>query len=83
MALVLHADGSRDELLPIGGPKLSLDQLQAAVGGNIEAVFIETGPVFVNEDGLRLRLPLNPLASELLRRPIVGAVVICDFSEID
>jgi hypothetical protein len=83
VALVIHPDGSTTELLPESGTKLSLEELQAAVGGLIEHVAFETGPVFVNEEGLRLRLPLNPRASELLRRPIVGAAVFCDASEID
>lgn len=49
---------------------------QAAVGGYVEPVRLTNGDVLlVNEEGLLQGLPLNPGASLLARREIVGPAV--------
>lgn len=53
----------------------TLKDLQAAVGGVIEEVSLDGGQLIVNEEGLLLNLPVNVIASELVRRHIVGDVV--------
>ena len=68
-------------------PEMPLKWLQQAVGGHIEIVrgvgLPEGGLLVVNDEGLLLRLPFNPVASFLYsagNAPIVGdAVVCCDF----
>lgn len=67
MALVLRADGSREEL---EGP-LTLAQLQALVEGDIEILRLgreARGEVLiVNENGRNIDLPLNEAATLLFR----------------
>jgi Domain of unknown function (DUF3846) len=51
-----------------------LKEMQGLVGGYVEAVHVDLGVLMVNEDGTvpgRI-LPLNPGASVLAGRPIVG-----------
>jgi hypothetical protein len=90
MATLLTATGERREILPAAGEGCSftLAELQALVGGYIEALRAPGGHwLFINEDGKRLDLPVNRLASILLRhrlRPddyIVGDAVLCSPEE--
>jgi len=53
----------------------SLDSFQAVVGGYIEGVFGSVAVMYVNEEGLLLRLPPNPLATLFAQR-ILGRDVI-------
>ncbi len=62
----------------------TLQELQQWVQGYIELVHLSDGSeMFVNEDGKRLRLPINELASTMARDvlsphdQIVGRVVVC------
>jgi hypothetical protein len=58
-------------------PVVLVDTFQTLVQGYVEDVRLGNGlSLWVNEDGLRLRLPLNPAASELARRQIVGDAVV-------
>lgn len=85
-AAVFKASGAV-EVKAFPSPEMSLEWLQKAVGGFIEIVrgvgLPEGGYLVVNEEGLFLDLPLNPVASFLYsagNAPIVGdAVVCCDF----
>ena len=72
MPFILHPDGRRTLLTLSPGAQGGDDlaTLQAAVGGFIEAV------LFVNEDGHRLGLPLNPYASTIAGQAILGDVVL-------
>ena len=102
MALVMPAAGEPYlmKVIPTddgggGHPELSrLKQLQAVVGGYIEAVYLraEDGErivMFVNEDGKRLDLPVNLRATQLAHAQhaigpddwIVGDVVLCSWAE--
>jgi hypothetical protein len=54
-----------------------LEDYQRAVGGYIETVTIDDRHALIaNEEGLIHRLPINPLASAIAQRPIVGDVVL-------
>lgn len=53
----------------------ALGSFQAVVGGYIEGVFGNVAVVYVNEEGLLLRLPPNPLATLFANR-ILGAGVV-------
>ena len=69
---------------------LTLEQMQALVGGLIEVVYLnndidspfKTRTMIVNEDGIGLELPFNPLASAIAEQPIVGTVLVLDY-ELD
>ena len=55
---------------PIGKAEPSLEQLQAWVGGRIEAVPAKHGVLIVNEEGKLLALPVNEAATDMLRSDI-------------
>jgi hypothetical protein len=57
----------------------SLATLQAAVGGDIEAVAVpgdDSLVLLVNKDGLLRKLPSHPWASAVVLHPIVGDAVL-------
>jgi len=57
-----------------------LEDYQRAVGGWIETVNIGNNhDLIANEEGLIQQLPINPLASLIARRPIVGPAVVVGF----
>lgn len=65
---------------------VTLKDLQTAVGGYIELVprsgeVTHGGAAYCNEDGLRLGLPFNGLASLRFRQNLVGNVVELDAAE--
>lgn len=71
MAQIIRVDGSREEC------EKSLEAYQEAVGGYIEAVTLRNeGLLFVNDEGLLQRLPVNHTASALAEKLIVGTVVL-------
>lgn len=51
-----------------------LETLQTMVGGYVEAVRLADGLIYCNEDGKRLRLPLNEPATELVRTTTPGGL---------
>ena len=79
MATVIHADGATRQLVAANRKDgITLDQLQAAVGGYIEMVPLSSSEVvFCNEDGRRLGLPVNVRAPRF-----VGTIVVCHRSEV-
>jgi hypothetical protein len=96
-ALLLRANGTREPLaVPPEG--LSLDTLQALVGGCIELVWVvEVGPVdlqhrlvlVVDEEGLLKGKPVNGMATELYRGTpprhdgvIVGDVILAECLDV-
>ena len=54
----------------------SLEEAQEAGGGFIEMIPVEHGQLLVNEEGLIMSLPLNPTASQIAGRPIVGNALL-------
>jgi hypothetical protein len=82
MAQTIKADGSIEQMNPSNGIDFSLKELQEAVGGYIEMVYLPNGIMVVNEEGLLKGLPLNQLASQLAGQPIVGNVLVCDREQI-
>ena len=71
MAQIIMVDGSRADC------ERSLEAYQKAVGGYIEAVTLRNeGLMYVNEEGLLQKLPINYVASTLAEKPIVGNVVM-------
>ena len=75
MAIVYYPDGTWKELHPISGGSLTLQQVQDAVGGYIEAVNMPDGRVMmINEEGKLSNPPLdyNPQATAMVRLAIPG-----------
>lgn len=90
MATIIKPDGETTEIKPADGETFTLKELQTIVGGYIERFPTDDGRhVFMNEDGKRLELPINPKATELCRNLliygdfIVGTVVILSREEQD
>lgn len=87
MAIVVRPDRVVSVLLGEGeGGRLTLDQMQAAVGGYIELIrFLnaEWAYLVVNDEGLLKGLPRNTLASIVANQPIVGTAIIATPAEID
>lgn len=71
------------EVTELSSP-VQLEDLQSAVGGYIEPVNIHGKKyLYCNEEGVYAGLPLNPVASFLTNRPILGDVVLVEFSKQD
>ena len=83
MAVLIKTDGGTESVDLIQG-SAQLDQLQTMVGGYIEQVRLRNGDdMWVNEDGTRLKLGANELASEIAGRDIVGNVVVTYPGEVE
>jgi len=54
----------------------SLKEAQNAVGGLVQMLTVQDGQLLVNEEGLILRLPSNPTASQMAGQPIVGNALL-------
>jgi len=93
----LKPNGTKITYEPADGVVYSLDELTNAVGGDFELVRVMTDSnmnpasvayMVVNEDGHRLKLPYNDMATRLYKRArkthssVVGTVLICDLDQI-
>lgn len=89
MAQIIKTDRTTVEVNPLDGQaKLTLEQMQQAVGGYVEQVKVLNPAfghriLFCDEDGLLKQKPINKLASGIAGRNIVGDVLLCDPSEIE
>ena len=80
MYYILTTTGEVTELLP----PVALENLQKAVGGYIEPVNIHGKKyLYCNEEGVYASLSLNPVASFLTNRQILGDVVLVEFTKKD
>ena len=78
MATRITVHGARLEVAPAAGATFTLAELQAVVGGYIEAVYLRDGRVlFCNEDGKRFALAPNLHATILAHEH--GAIGRDDF----
>ncbi len=78
MATLLKSDGSELEWTDI-----TLSGMQKAVGGYIELVYLPQGKMLVvNEDGLSLKLPYNPKASQISQRNLVGDILLMNQKDV-
>jgi hypothetical protein len=85
VAVLIREDGTQqDYALPMEGAATDrLRQVQEVLKGYIEAAWLGDGRVLLaNEDGLSLEFPDNEVASALLGRRLVGAVLICSEHEV-
>lgn len=77
----IAVDGTITEVKPKNGKKLTLEEMQAVVGGLIERVQTNVGDMYCNEEGLLQGLPYNSRATRLMREKwgygdIVGDVLV-------
>ena len=83
----IKTDGTIEEITLVDreGDNDRLKQMQDAVGGYIELLYINTKRnevMIVNEEGLLRRLPVNRRASKLAGQPIRGNVLFGKATEI-
>lgn len=90
MAQLIKTIGITKEVIPNDNKFFTLEELQEAVGGIIEFIYLpENKIMIVNEEGEFLRLPLNREATRIIRETgtggcyIVGDVLIINESEIE
>jgi len=85
MALLLNVGEEPRYVRPASGAAFSLAELQAFVGGYIEAVYLPGGVVMlVNEEGKLEGLPYNEPATALYGAgdPIAGNAIVCSMAEM-
>ena len=86
MNTVIHPNGVTETIDVLDGEdRLTLDQMQKAVGGCVELVHTPSvnWDVYANEEGLLIGLEPNMAASLITGVPLVGSVLICDPGEVD
>jgi Domain of unknown function (DUF3846) len=71
---IYRTDG-RIDTMDLAGRKVTLEELQDAVGGYIEAVPGTRSRAYCNEEGLLKKLPFNMEASLRFSQKLVGDVV--------
>lgn len=87
MLTVIRTSGEITELKP-KGRRVSLEELQAAVGGYIEMVTLKNKIIICNEEGKLMNLPLNEKVTQMFQLAcgtsdvIVGDAILADFGDI-
>lgn len=88
MLTVIRTNGEITELKP-KGRRVSLEELQAAVGGYIEMVTLKNKIIICNEEGKLMNLPLNEKVTQMFQLScgthdvIVGDAILADLEDID
>ena len=90
MATIIKADSSKVNVKPLGANgKLTLEQLQEAVGGFIEHLMLPNGHIFFDEEGKLKGKAYNEQATLLVRGiiahddMIVGDAIVCKDEEVE
>jgi hypothetical protein len=84
MSKLYKTDGTIEDFNPANGKEFTLDEMQKAVGGYIELVYLPNNEVLVvDEEGMIKEKLFNKKISEMIMKPIVGDVVLCQRSEIN
>lgn len=93
MAKLIMTNGTIKDITPNNGESFSLSEMQSLVGDLIESVDLRwlrrTGQIrdgegdfiIVNEEGLLIGLPFNPVASDIAGRGLVGHAILCSDKE--
>ena len=83
VADIVMVDG-KVKRLPTTVAKMDFDDIQKIVGGYVERLKVKgVGTLWCNEDGLRLKLPVNHGASYIMNTFVVGNVIIETFEETE
>lgn len=92
MAIIIKATGETVTVKPKHGDKFTLEELQNVVGGYIQIVpLVKRGEQLIcNEEGLRLKLPVNATASEYCAGEtfwgqdfLLGDILICSPDDLE
>lgn len=85
MATIIKINGETENIEPENGKIFTLKELQYAVNGLIEIVYLnEDKLMIVDEEGLlKTDAQLNVKASNIANQPIVGQVIIIDRDQIE
>tara|TARA_R110002012_G_scaffold311164_2_gene520456 strand:- start:2726 stop:3073 length:348 start_codon:yes stop_codon:yes gene_type:complete len=85
-SFVLKPDGSIESFKPKDGTTFTLEEVQNAVGGYVQPIYMGSSLMLVNEDGLEIGLPYNSQATKIYTKYfktnnkenfIVGDVLLC------
>jgi len=82
MATIYRTDGSTDTVTP-ETESFTLHEAQAIIGGLLEIVRLEEDFLIVDEEGLLKGLPINPQATMLAKRMIVGTALLTNDEEFN
>lgn len=83
MGMLISVDGEQTAVEPKSAT-FSLDELQNYVEGFIEIITIDDArTAIVNDEGLIRQMPMNPVASQVVGRLLVGPVLIVAPDEIE
>ena len=88
-AYIIEPTGAEWERLPDNGRAFTLQEMQDAVGGFIEVLFLGPQRVVLNEHGKLDGLPINPKATERFAQHLVpgdylvGPVLVCESRMIE
>lgn len=85
MATIIKITGEKENIEPENGKVFTLKELQQAVGGLIEIVYLSKDKLMiVDEEGLIKPNPMiNEEASIIAKQPIIGQVIIIDRDQIE
>tara|TARA_R110000822_G_scaffold175101_1_gene314802 strand:+ start:125 stop:412 length:288 start_codon:yes stop_codon:yes gene_type:complete len=84
MSKLYKTDGTIEDFNPANGKEFTLDEMQKAVGGYIELVYLPNNEVLVvDEEGMIKEKLFNKKISEMIMKPIVGNVILCKRSQIN
>lgn len=84
MARIIKADGTHTDIVGAGvDGRLTLEQMQEAVGGYIEPVPGSGLTAFCNEDGRQLELRPNLNASIFFGQELLGDVIVLTDREVE
>lgn len=90
MARWIKTDGTESQVAPANKVEFTLEEMNTFVSGYLEAIKLTPSQVmYFNEEGIRLQLPVNHLATQVLRQHraehattvIVGNVLIASLKE--
>jgi len=86
MATLIKVDGTKETIIPEknNGKLCSLEQMQKAVGGYIELVYLPDHKIMVvDEEGICKNKEQNTIATNMANQIIVGDVLIIKDTEIE
>lgn len=90
MATIMNPDGTTQDITPADGKAFTLKELQTAVGGYVQALYMPKGRIIlVHEEGKLKGLPVNTGATLLWHSlngrnddVLVGPALVCTRKEM-
>lgn len=83
MSKLYRTNGTIEDFNPANGKNFTLEEMQQAVGGYIELVYLPDNKILVvDEEGMIKQKLFNKKISEMIMKPIVGDVIVCNQKQI-